>query len=216
MSTVTLLSSIMPDLLPMQDRSPGIHLSDIINDLSIRQGHYSPSPLNMARAQLGNALEWAMIERLMRHEPGRYIRLPEVEKDGVYCTLDLVDRLGDPTRRLRRPNEFKLTWQTLVDDPDLARGISSDGGVGNKGFWKYETQACAQALVIGAEEAALPVTHMMGDYRKDRAPAYREWLYQWTRMERQRNWDKLLRHRDRMIAESDEWRRIAMGGERER
>lgn len=196
MSTVALLSSTMPDLLPMQDRSPGIHLSDIINDLSIRQGHYAASPLNMARAQLGCALEWAMIERLMRHHPGRYIRLPEVEKDGVYCTLDLLDR------HLRSPHEFKLTWQSLSSGP------------GSKGFWKYETQLCAQSHVINSDRGVLPVTFTMGNYRDDRSPAFREWEYIWEMEERQRNWDKLLRHRDRMIAESDEWKRIAMGGER--
>lgn len=200
MSKITLLSTTMPDLLPMLDRSPGIHLSDIINDISIRLGHYKPTPLNMARLQLGNAFEWAMIERLLRHHPGRYTRVPERYLDGIYITGDLFDK------SLWRPNEFKMTWQGAVDTP---------AEFANKtGFDKYRKQACAQAKVMRSDSASIPILHPSGDYKSRREPLYREWEERWTQAEIDRNWDNLLQHRDEMIASSERWRRIADGEDR--
>lgn len=200
MSKVTLLSSTMPDLLPMLDRSPGIHLSDIINDISIRLGHYKPSPLNMARLQLGQAFEWAMIERLLRHYPGRYTRVPERCLDGIYITGDLFDK------SLWRPLEFKLTWQAAVDTP---------AEFANKtGFDKYRKQACAQAKVMRSDSAVIPILHPSGDYKSRREPLYREWEERWTQAEIDRNWNNLCEHRDEMVKSSERWRRIADGEDR--
>lgn len=194
----TLISSIMPDILPMRGRSPGIHLSDIIRDLSIRQGHFKDGPLNMARANLGNALEWGLIERLMRQYPNRYMRIPEIERDGIYVTCDLADR------HLRRPNEFKLTWMS-----------SGKQEPGSKGFWKYEMQLGAQAHLLGSDTGVLPVVFAMGDYAKQREPQYREYEYYWRRAERERLWkETICRHRDRMVEQSEYWRRVADGADR--
>lgn len=194
----TLISSVMPDILPMRGRSPGIHLSDIIRDLSIRQGHFQDGPLNMARANLGNALEWALIDRLMRQYPNRYMRIPEIERDGIYVTCDLADRME------RRPNEFKLTWMS-----------SGKQGPGSKGFWKYEMQLAAQAHLLGSGVGILPVVFNNGDWAKNRAPQYREYEYRWARAEREKIWkDVLCAHRDRMIVQSDYWRKVADGVDR--
>lgn len=200
MSKITLLSSTMPDLLPMRDRSPGIHLSDIINDISIKLGHYKPTPLNMARLQLGNAFEWAMIERLLRHHPGRYTRVPERYLDGIYITGDLFDK------DLWRPNEFKMTWQSAAHTPAEFEN--------EQGFWKYRVQACAQAKVMRSDSASIPILHPMGDYREHREPLYREWEERWTTSEVDKNWSNLTRHRDEMISSSERWRRIADGEDR--
>lgn len=200
MSRITLLSTEMPDLLPMLDRSPGIHLSDIINHISISLGHYKPTPLNIARAQLGSTFEWAMIERLLRHYPGRFTRVPERYLDGIYITGDLFDK------SLWRPHEFKMTWQSAAHTP-----AQFDN---EQGFWKYRTQACAQAKVMRSDSAVIPILHAMGDYREQREPLYREWVERWSQREIDKNWDKLRDHRDEMIASSERWRRIADGEDR--
>lgn len=195
MTRIRLLSSEMPDILPMRNRSPGIHLSDIIGDMCLIQGLYQKSDPNMVRLQLGNALEWAMIQRLQRHDPDRYAHFPETERDGIYITLDLLDR------RLWRPNEFKLT--------DLSSSIQP----GDPKFWKYETQVCAQSFAIGSQEGVVPVVHQRGNYKDVRDPVYHEWELAWSRDELRSNWDKLLRHRDRML-KSEYWKRIEQGGAR--
>lgn len=200
MSTITLLSSTMPDLLPMLDRSPGIHLTDITTDLAIKMGHFKPSPLNMARLQLGNALEWAIIERMLRHDPKRYVRIGERELDGIYITGDIFDK------RLWVPNEIKLTWQSLKSRPDEVESAT--------GFWMRRAQVCAQAKVMRADRGVIPIVHIMGDYKKQREPAYREWEERWSKQEVDNNWDNLQRHRDEMIQTSERWRRIAMGEDR--
>lgn len=200
MSRLTLLSSEMPDLLPMVDRSPGIHITDIINDIAVRLGHYKPSPLNMARLQLGQAFEWAIIERLRRHDPQRYVRIPEQQKDGVFVTLDALDR------HLWAPIEVKATWKSVLN---TAAEIES-----STAYWNRRTQLCAQAAVMRSETGILPVLSINGNNRDDRAPAYREWQEEWSRREVQGNWDKLLAHRDEMVRLSSRWKRIALGEDR--
>lgn len=187
----------------MVDRSPGIHLTDIINDIAIRLGHYRPSPpssLNMARLQLGQAFEWAIIERLRRHDPHRYVRIPEREMDGVYVTLDAFDR------HLWAPTEVKTTWKSVLN---TAAEIES-----STAYWNRRTQLCAQAAVMRSETGILPVLSINGDNRSDRAPAYREWQEEWSRREVQSNWDKLMAHRDEMVRLSSRWKRIALGEDR--
>lgn len=200
MSRITLLSSEMPDLLPMTDRSPGIHLSDIINDLSIKLGHYKPSPLNMARLQLGNAFEWALIERWMRHYPKRYARVGEMCHDGIYVTGDVFDK------QLWRPAEMKCTFQGAVHTPEEFE---------NKvGYVKYRWQACAQAKVMRSDSAVIPIVHPLGDYKAHREPLYREWEERYSQRDIDGNWDNLARHRDEMVRSSERWRRISLGEDR--
>ncbi len=200
MSIIRLLSAEMPDLLPMLDRSPGIHLSDIINDISISLGHYKPTPLNMARLQLGNAFEWALIERWLRHYPGRYARVGEMHRDGIYVTGDVFDK------ELWRPAEAKCTFQSAVHTPDEFRNKT--------GYLKYRWQACAQAKVMRSDSAVIPIVHPLGDYKAHREPLYREWEEQYSRKEINDNWNMLSRHRDEMIRSSERWRRIANGEDR--
>lgn len=191
----------MPDLLPMLDRSPGIHLSDIIGDISVKLGHYKPSPLNMAQLQLGSTFEWALIERWMRQYPKRYVRIGERECDGIYVTGDLFDKL------LWRPAEMKFTFQSAVHTPrDFANKV---------GFIKYRWQACAQAKVMRSDSAVIPILHPLGDYKENRHPLYHEWEERYTKREIEENWDRLREHRDEMIQTSERWRRIAMGEPRE-
>jgi len=184
----------------MLDRSLGIHLSDIINDISIKLGHYRPTPLNMARLQLGQTFEWAMIERLLRHYPGRFTRVSERRLDGIYITGDLFDK------SLWRPNEFKMTAQSAVNTP-----AEFDA---KTGFVKYRMQACAQAKLMRSDSATIPILHAWGDYRGQPEPLYREWEERWTQSEIDRNWGNLCQHRDEMIASSERWRRIADGEDR--
>src|SRR5688500_6103953 len=123
MPTVELVSSVMPQLLPMEGRSPGIHVSEIIHNLYVRLKHYDPrEEVNQAQFELGNAWEWAIIARHERHDPKRFLRLGELELDGLYGTPDLGDVVEDAIR------EFKATW------------LSVKWGPGSKKFWMYETQ----------------------------------------------------------------------------
>jgi len=92
MSRVTLLSARFPDLLPMRGRSPGVHVSYVIQGICVRLGYFDEhKDLSTAWAQLGQAHEQAIINRLTRHYPGRYHVPGELECDGIYLTPDLED-----------------------------------------------------------------------------------------------------------------------------
>jgi hypothetical protein len=92
LARVTLLSARFPDLLPMRGRSPGVHVSDVIRGICVRLGYFDEhKDLSTAWAQLGQAHEQAIINRLTRHYPGRYEIPGELECDGLYLTPDLVD-----------------------------------------------------------------------------------------------------------------------------
>lgn len=190
----------MPDLLPMLDRSPGIHLSDIIGDIAVKLGHYKPSPLNRAQLQLGNAFEWALIERWLRTYPDRYVRVGERELDGIYVTGDVFDK------DLWRPCEAKCTFQSAVHTPEQFDS--------KLGYLKYRWQGCAQAKVMRSDSAVFPILNVLGDYREHREPLYREWEERYSRAEIEGNWDRLRSHRDDMIKSSERWRRIANGEDR--
>lgn len=93
MAHVTLLSTRFPDLLPARGRSKGVHVSDVIKGLCLRLGHFDEErQLSVAWAQLGQAHEQAIINRLKRHYPhGRYAIPGELCRDGLYLTPDLLD-----------------------------------------------------------------------------------------------------------------------------
>lgn len=93
MARVTLLSTRFPDLLPARGRSPGVHVSDVIRGLCVRLGYFDEErQLSVAWAQLGQAHEQAIINRLKRHYPhGRYVIPGELQCDGLYLTPDLLD-----------------------------------------------------------------------------------------------------------------------------
>lgn len=180
MPTVTLLADVMPSLLPMTGRSPGVHISNIIHHLCVKLKHYVPSDApNLAQWELGNAWEWAVIERYCRHDPSRYHRLGELEFDGLFGTPDMVDLVDDAV------HEFKCTWMSVKWQP------------GSKKFWKYERQAMSYCHMLGWTKARLEVMFVAGNYIKadaERFAKYRKWEYNFTKDELKRNWQMLKRH----------------------
>lgn len=170
----------MPDLLPMQGRSEGVHISDIIKDLCVRLGHYSDEiELTSTWAQLGCALEDTVATRYERHFPDRYERPGELERDGLFGTPDLLD-LEDGAIE-----EIKLSWMSAAHLP------TSDK------FWRYWVQVKAYCHMWGTPLCRLHVCHINGEY-KQAGPIYRVWERTWTEQELERNWTMLLKHAARM------------------
>lgn len=177
-SEAILITDEMPILLPMRDRSPGLHVSSIIKDLCIVTGIFKGDRDNMSTAylELGNSLEWAIIQRLMEHEPGRYIQLGEMEMDGIFLTVDLYDVDED------RVIEIKLTWMSAFEvHPD------------DEKFWRYWVQLKAYCKALGTNRGSLRVCFVIGDFRGDE-PKYRWWDREFTDQELDENWEMLKRH----------------------
>lgn len=183
---IELVTNTLPDLLPMRHRSPGLHVSSIIHDLCVNHlHHYKPSTAdrNTTRMQLGCALEDSIAARFAAQYPNRYIQLGEAIIDGIPGTSDLYDL------DLDEPTEIKLTWMSSRHDP-----------LSDK-FWRYWTQVGCYAQQTDSLTTGLIVVHVNGDYKSNEVIA-NHWRRHWTATERQKNWDMIRRHRDRMLSSS--------------
>lgn len=178
MPKVTLLTDTMPDLLPMQGRSPGLHVSAIIKDLCIIAGVFkAEAPENSETYMgLGKVFEFAWVQMMLETYPGRYTQLGELKHDGVFLTVDLYDVIEDEVV------ELKATWMSAFNiDPE-----------GEK-MWRYRKQLGAYCEAARTLKGRLVVCFVIGDYKGD-SPRYRDWRFEWTREELAENWMMLKRH----------------------
>jgi hypothetical protein len=178
-SPIRLVSEGIPYLLPMKDRSPGIHQSDVIRDLAMRLGHFKPSPINMTRLQLGKAMEFALMQMRALHFPDEYVQPGELIVDDFPGTPDIVGvKIGSV-------EEDKLTWMSSTHPAD------SDN------FLWYWVQIAGYLHRLGLNLGRVNVTHVNGDYRGS-GPIHRVWEREFTDRELKGCWKMLLRHRDEM------------------
>jgi hypothetical protein len=183
MGKIILLTDEMPELLPMMNRSEGIHVSSIINQLCIDQGVFKDDrSMDRGQAELGCALEYAITRRLELTHPDRYVSVGEIEKDGIFGTPDLIDCVDG------WDNEIKLTWMSSNHKPDSDK------------FWRYWAQVKAYSYMMGLDRGKLRVCHIMGDYRGCKT-AYREWGQKFSRQELLENWITLLSKAETMRKE---------------
>lgn len=184
MSEANLIYDGAPVLLPMQGRSDGIHISTIIKELCIRLGHFKERDEGPIQAQLelGNALEWAIIQRYILEDPDRYMAPGELELDDLFGTPDVAD-VEDLAIE-----EIKLTW------------MSSRHEIDSDKFWRYWVQLMAYCKMMGWTLGRLHICHVNGDYTYDNGsgPVYRVWERRFTKAELNENWAMLLIHAESM------------------
>ena len=195
MSEPRLIATEMPDLLPMQNRSPGMHVSTIITDLCRKAGIFKKggdTKLSTVWAQLGCALEWAIIERYEEHFPGRYLQPGEQELDGIFGTPDLFD-MEDWALV-----EIKLAWISSRHDPVPDTCPACNGPC--QKLWRYWVQLKAYCRMMETTTARLMVCFVMGEY-KGGGPVWREWEWEFTRQELEENWKMLKTHGERLEGE---------------
>ncbi len=187
MGSIKLLSEGIPDLLPMEGRSPGVHVSDVISRLAVALGHFPESSpeeraARMTQMQLGSALEDAIVDRYSRAYPDRFLRVGELEKDSLFGTPDLFD-LEDWVLV-----EIKLTWMSAKHEPDSVK------------FWRYWVQVKAYCWMMETAIGRLQVGFVNGDYKNFR-PVYKVWEQTFTKQELEENWRMLTSHADKMRKE---------------
>lgn len=197
MGVITLVSTGIPDLLPMRHRTHDIpHLSEVIRYIAISNGHIkiqSPeiilsnkgiaelkslefSPEVMTRMQLGQALEFSLMQRYALHSPHRFVTTGEIRCDGLALTPDVLDIL------IPSIDDFKLTWMSASVDPTDLK------------FWKWWTQVMCYAYAVGQHfrmtinTVKLHVCHVNG-VGKGSAPVMNEWRMDCEREEIEGRWD---------------------------
>lgn len=173
-------------------RTPGNHVSEIINRLAVKMGIYDaredggPAQIML---ECGNSVEDVVAEALAKRHakdnPDRYIHGLEMEKDGLYGTLDLLDTIDYAVE------DVKLTKKSI------RHHIESEK------YWANWAQVMAYCHMIGAVIGRLHVVYVNGNYKYDNSPEsgwqYRVWEWKFTPKQLTDNWRMLLGHRIRGI-----------------
>lgn len=164
-------------------RSPGLHMSDIYNDLfqSLEPKRYRKgTPMDPLRLEAGLALEEMLEEglrrRLIGERPGEL-----VTEEGIIYSPDLLIFNG-----ATRLGEIKLTWMWSKEVPRI------EGNSFPPKFDKYVCQMKAYCYHLDTPYARLIVFFVNG--KGDSTPELLAWDIEFTRRELEENWQMLMNH----------------------
>jgi hypothetical protein len=168
------------------DRSPGLHMSEIYNDLyqDLEPKRYERGkPFDLLRLEAGLTLEAILEEGVkgrLAERPGEFI-----SPEGVAYSPDLL--IWDEETQRTILGEIKLTWMSSREVP---RGVSNSFP---PKFDKYFTQMKAYCYHLGTPHARLYVFFVNGNYAPP-TPELLAWDIEFTPQELQENWSMLSVH----------------------
>lgn len=175
-----LISDKVLELFPQHGRSKGRHVSEAIHAImrDLYPDRFDGSPIDITRANFGNAFEHAMIEGLMARDPDRFARPGQLEHEGVYGTPDLWD-IKDWAAI-----EFKLTWASARRAEDIE----------DVWWWRYWVQLKAYCYMAGQSKGRLYIGFVNGDYSRGDGggPRVMGWEDEWGFDELEENWLMLM------------------------
>ena len=175
----------------MENRSPGVHLSDLIHKVCIECGHYedhSEADIDpetgeftedlQTLLQVGCAFETALTLRYSQQYPGLYIQPGEITLDGIHITADLMNLVPDPVYPdlPYKITEIKCTYMSSAEDP-----------LGSK-FWRIRSQLMAQCLAWKTPVGQIAILHLLGDYKGKRKAKFHTWELEFSIQELRENW----------------------------
>lgn len=160
-------------------RSPGLHLSDIIDDFL-----NTLYPAQQFKDQ-GEATRQANFEKgfiweevLSRAYAARHIARPdEIICDGVACSPDGIN-LDDPANPILE--EYKCTNYSSKRPPD--------------DNLRWILQVKGYCYVVGVNKCIFRVLYLQGDYREHRHTLPKFYTIEFSDIELQENWDMLIKH----------------------
>lgn len=173
------------------NRSPGLHLSDVLKPLlqSVDEKRFSSGGIDPVRFHLGFIWEEVLSQAFARTMEGRESQL-EVESEmcgrRMYFTLDAVD-----TEKWR-VHEYKATW------------MSARHPIEDHRFWHYFVQMKAYCKVVESREAELWVLFINGDYSREKGmggPQMKRWEVEFSESEIEENWLMLENKMKQLIRE---------------
>lgn len=159
----------------VNNRSKGLHLSDIINDIEKtlypQEAERKKGFKSSLWAEIGFMWEEALSmawRNLLGKRPG------EIIKDGIACSPDgeCIDE--------GYIEEYKCTWRSTKTAPwDI---------------WRWIIQTKAYCYVLGVSTVIFYVVYINGDYRENREPTDERFLINYTDAELRDNWSMLVNH----------------------
>ncbi len=175
-----------------EDRSVGLHVSDVIRDIDnrlIHRGQRLPYDqlTSIEQKRMGFYTELGFIweevvthyfrKRMeMRGESMQWVTQQEIEMDDLFLTPDGLDLDSDSGI------ECKATWVASwkIEQPE-------------KYFWSWFTQMKAYAKALGVTTYRLFVFWVCGDY-KSSGPIVMEYHIRFSPQEIEENWAMLVNH----------------------
>lgn len=177
------------------ERSTGLHASQIWEDLDRQLNTKNRTPLELAKLEeygtIGfmweRVLENVLAQLTVDKNPGRYLRPGEQFCDGIYLTPDYFDTdfAGDGSA-LMGVEEWKVRWCSVNKGDDL-----------EKNFWKILVQIKAYCKVLVVTRARLRILFIVGNWRDDITPKLRTWELEFTQREIDDCWSILTGHAKR-------------------
>lgn len=157
-------------------RTPGTHLTDVIEDLARTSGLHDK---DMKWDKHSTFMAGFLWEEVLAYVLGPLIspRVGEVCLDGIIGTPDglcMSDWLVD---------EYKFTWKSVNHSP-----------LDN---WRYMTQLMGYCKMVGVTQARLWIYHCVGDW-KGSGPERRIWLITFQPHEIEENWAMIRNHAEMM------------------
>lgn len=197
-----LVAEGFPALLP-QNRTPGRHLSEVTRSLCAGMGDFdedSDPPYQLM--QLGLTMEWGLTHQLLHHFPGRYLRTwdeqyqcwkagLEVERDGIYGSLDLLNVGQEPG--VLAVEDCKMTRKSHKHSQDSPKWREA---------WMRLKGYC---WMVGARVGRLWVAHIFDYSERFGGDTYCPvWERRWDTAEGEEelrvNWEIIVRHERQMSA----------------
>ncbi len=163
-------------------RSPGLHVSTIIQDMAKRLGYINESDWEMETTWGAGLLFEIALEIALGEEIAP--RIGELEKDGILLTPDGYDPLYKPNGRI---HEYKFTWKSV------------NNNIVENNFM-FMSQTKAYCYVMGTNDVIFYIFYCMGDWRHS-GPQYAEVEIKFSDLELQENWSMLLKHAELMRRE---------------
>jgi hypothetical protein len=188
----TSVTKVLTERFGHDDRSEGLHASQIWEDISKSVLEKPRSPLAADKlAEFGTigfiwervlerTLAAIMVDNDIDH--GRYMRPGEQCVDGIYLTPDYCD-LNFNGNWVHGVEEWKVRWCSYRKADDL-----------EKNFWKVMVQEKAYCYALQTPYSRLRMLFLVGDWRGDITPKLREFELEFTSRELQENWSMLTNH----------------------
>lgn len=185
-------------VLPVdENRSAGIHLSDVIRDMALSAGvldkKYDTEEMDKVLVLLGIAWE----NEIVKQHPDILFHPGEFTKDGLpgtpdgICVVDGDLSIAGYDPVSWRVHEFKYTRKS---SRGFLQHLESQSGK----VWMYLVQIKCYCRLLDTTEAWLHVLFANGDYSFDASPEYRIYKLVFTPEEIASNWKMITSHHRRM------------------
>ena len=178
---------------PDPGRSPGLHVSDLVESLATKLGYLDPQgwdKYGTLRAEIGQAWEDRLGAHLERKLPCFCYHPGELHKDGIAGTPD-GEEITDDGLLI---HEIKLTWIGL-GNPFYRRrpGLIP---------WYWEAQIKAYCHMAQTRNAILHRVYLNEAYKPPR-PVYWALGMEFTRQELERHWEMMRREAGKRTEHAD-------------